>query len=188
MVTTADETIAENVEIWRQHGMDRSTADRHSASSYVDEHYRNTAGNFRITDIQAAIGVEQLSRARDIVQRRRAIAERYCNGLSIISGLQLPVEPVYARTNYQSFIVRLSDSKLVSNFRNSLRVRGVDTRPGIMNAHLEAPYRDIWPRGSFPESEAAQAQSVTLPLFPSMGTNLSDRVIDAVVETMRGFG
>jgi dTDP-4-amino-4,6-dideoxygalactose transaminase len=180
MITTADAAIHEKIRMWRQHGMDLSTDERHGTSEAKQETYVNTAGNFRMTDLQAAVGIEQLARLDEIIRRRRAIAECYIEGMTGISGLTPPRDPEYARSNHQSFIVRLDDPEQVSFFRKSLLDKGIDTRPGIMCAHLEPPYRGAWPASCLPKSEAATASTVILPLYPMMEDAIVERVIDAV--------
>jgi dTDP-4-amino-4,6-dideoxygalactose transaminase len=140
-----------------------------------------------MTDLQAAVGIEQLVRLDEIIRRRRTIAGRYIEGLAGVRGLTLPMDPDYARSNHQSFIVRLDDPEQVSFFRKSLFDQGIDTRPGIMCAHREPPYRDIWPQSCLPESEAATASSVILPLYPTMEDDIVEKVIEGVRSVIVGM-
>lgn len=180
MVTTADPDVDHKVRMWRQHGMDLSPAERHARTEFSKEVYQNTTGNHRMTDIQAALGIRQLERLSEIVRRRREIAARYLDGMAGLNGLYLPMEPDFARTNYQSFVIQLADPGAVPGVRRFLKDRGIDTRPGIMCAHREPPYRESWPDGSLPESERAERAGIILPLFPTMSDEAVERVIKGI--------
>jgi dTDP-4-amino-4,6-dideoxygalactose transaminase len=121
-----------------------------------------------MTDIQAAIGIEQLKRLPEIVKKRRSLATVYSKALSKIPGLDLTVEPDYGRTNWQSYMVRLSDSAGQKNVIRTLKENGVSARRGIMCAHLESPYSGSWPAGLLPHSENALNNDIILPLYPGM--------------------
>jgi perosamine synthetase len=185
IVTTADARLDGNMRVWRQHGMDRSPADRESGAPSDTETYLYTAGNERMTDIQAAIGIEQLGRLSGIVEKRRKIAAFYKERLSARDDLSTPVEPDYARTNFQSFVITLTDPDQTTKVMNALRDKGVDSRPGIMCAHLEPPYQAAWPEGSLPHSEEARRAGIILPLFPNMDADMPNRVMDALEAALR---
>ena len=112
--------------------------------------------NYRLTDIQAAIGIEQLKKIPAIIKRRRELAQIYQEKLSRVPWLGIPKEPAYARSNWQSFCLRVKDNAPLS--RNALMQKlldqGISTRAGIMNAHEEKPYRSA--KLAFPESESAR--------------------------------
>jgi dTDP-4-amino-4,6-dideoxygalactose transaminase len=134
-----------------------------------------------MTDIQAAIGIEQLKRLGGILQDRLALAERYGRALENHPWLQAPYVPEWAVPNYQSYAVTLTQQAPIS--RNEVMQRlldaGVSTRRGIMLAHREAPYARR-PRGFLGQSETASDHSLLLPLYPQMTTGEQDRVIDAL--------
>ncbi len=165
MLTTNDQALDAKFRLWRQHGMSVSDAVRHSSDQVVFEEYLTTGYNYRITDIQAAIGIEQLKKLEAILAERRALAVRYRQMLGDVPGLVLPQEPRYAKTNWQSYPVRLRGGhglrqKAVMQF---LQDSGIAVRRGIMNAHQEPPYTGgQW---SLPESEAARDQCLLLPLY-----------------------
>src|SRR5207249_8608878 len=93
----------------RQHGMHVSDVTRHEAERVVFEDYPETGYNYRMTDVQAAIGREQLKRLPEIVSRRRQLAVRYRELLSDVRGLVVPAESDWARSNWQSYCVRLPE-------------------------------------------------------------------------------
>src|SRR5687767_14386994 len=109
MLTTKNADYDATFRLLRQHGMTVSDRVRHGSSKVVFEDHSVLGFNYRMTDIQAAVGREQLKRLPDIVATRRRLAARYMELLGGIAGLRLPEEPSWARSNWQSFSVRLPD-------------------------------------------------------------------------------
>jgi perosamine synthetase len=148
-----------------------------------------------MTDIQAAIGREQLKRLPETLERRRMLAERYAELLSSIPGLGLPEEPHWARSNWQSYCVYLPDTSDQRRVMQAMLDAGVATRRGVMNAHREPAYdRKLWRCGDdgcdcqpgtcarLRHSERAQDRSIVLPLFHQMTESDQDTVIAALRE------
>ena len=179
MLTTADPDLDRKFRLLRQHGMSVSDTVRHSSSTFIQEEYPVLGYNYRMTDIQAAIGREQLTRLSGIVSRRRALAERYRERLANVAGVSLPTEPEWARTNWQSYAVRV-DAGHRRQIMQRMLDAGISTRRGAMNAHREAAYpAGTWrAAGSLQESEAAQDAAVVLPLFHQLTEADQDRVAD----------
>ena len=137
-----------------------------------------------MTDIQAAIGREQLRRLTPIVVRRRALADRYRTGLRGVPGLTLPQEPAWARSNWQSFAVRVSDPMLQRPVMQRLLDQGIATRRGVMNVHREGAYAPgTWREapGGLTSGEQLQDTGIVLPLFHDLSDADQDRVIAAVI-------
>jgi dTDP-4-amino-4,6-dideoxygalactose transaminase len=182
MITTNNPRYAERLRLLRQHCMSVSDTARHGASQVVIEQYLDVGYNYRMTDIQAAVGIEQLKRLDWIVERRRALAARYSARLAALGWLQPPYEPEYATSNYQSYAVRLADDAPLA--RNELMQflldQGIASRRGVMLAHAEPPYAERAAAGSLPHSEAASRQSIILPLYPQMTADEQDQVVDAL--------
>jgi dTDP-4-amino-4,6-dideoxygalactose transaminase len=158
---------------------------RHAASQVLAEYYPVLGFNYRLTDIQAAIGREQLKRLPDIVARRRALAARYAQNLRDVPGLQLPIEPDWARSNWQTYAVRV-DAMRQRAIMQTLLDAGIATRRGVMNAHLEAAYpSNTWRgAGTLDQSEAAQQSAIALPLFHDLTEADQDRVIACLREAV----
>jgi perosamine synthetase len=193
MLTTADAEIDRKFRLLRQHGMSVPDTVRHSSREVVFESYPELGFNYRLTDIQAAIGREQLKRLPEAISQRRQLAARYRQLLADIPGLILPAEPDWARANWQSYCVRLSQNLNQREVMQAMLDEGIATRRGIMCAHLEPAYRDptTWrcalpgcrPGGSCPhlaESERAQREGVILPLFSQMTEEQQNRVASAL--------
>jgi dTDP-4-amino-4,6-dideoxygalactose transaminase len=187
MLTTADPALDRKFRLLRHHGMNVSDTVRHTASQVIQEEYPLLGYNYRMTDIQAAIGREQLKRLPAIVSRRRALAARYHDGLADLDGLDVPAEPEWARTNWQSYAVRV-DASRQCQIMQALLDAGIATRRGAMNAHREAAYPpDTWRSpGPLRRSEEAQDSAIVLPLFHQLTESDQDRVIDEVRRVVGG--
>jgi perosamine synthetase len=179
MLTTRDPALDAKFRLLRQHAMSVPDTARHAAKSVIFEEYPEVGFNYRMTDIQAAVGAIQLRRLPGILARRVELAERYTRALADIPGLVPPHVPDYARTNYQSYAVRVRSEFPLTRDRlmQTLLDRGIGTRRGIMNAHQEAAYAAGGPY-HLPASEAARDTAVLLPLFHSMTDADQDYVIE----------
>ncbi len=182
MITTANADWDAKFRLLRQHGMSVPDTVRHGSREVIFESYPILGYNYRMTDIQAAVGREQLKRLPDVVQARRRLAQRYRDLLSDIPGLGLPVEPDYARTNWQSFCVRLPAHCDQRTVMQRLLDQGIATRRGIMCSHREPAYGASAPRHPLPHSEAAQDRCIILPLYPQMTAEEQARVAVALRE------
>jgi len=184
MIITPDPDLAARLRRLREHGMDASAAARHAAHQPVIEHYLEVGYNYRMTDVQAAIGLVQLRRLGDIVTQRRQLAQRYQRLLGQIPGLAMIADPDYGSTNFQSFWVVLPDEFAVT--RNELLQRladaGVSARRGIMAAHLEPAYADRGHGLHLPVTERLSSSSLILPLFHQLTQDEQDQVISVVFD------
>jgi dTDP-4-amino-4,6-dideoxygalactose transaminase len=180
MLTTNNPEYDAQFRLLRQHGMSVSDRVRHSANQVIFEEHAVVGYNYRMTDVQAAIGREQLKRLPEIMAARRRIGTRYLALMADIPGLTMPQEPEWAHTNWQSFWVRLPEHCDQRGVMQSMLDRGVATRRGIMCSHREKPYAR---EGGYnlPESERAQDRNIILPLYPQM----TDEEQDYVVEMLR---
>jgi perosamine synthetase len=195
MITTSNPEWDAALRQWRQHGMSVPDTTRHAAREVIFESYPTVGYNFRLTDIQAAVGREQLKRLPGFLERRRHLARRYLDALAGVPGLVLPVEPSWARTNWQSFCVRLPDQLDQKDVMQRLLDLGIASRRGVMCAHREAAYPPgTWtcepstgtcpcgPGGcrSLRESEKAQDRGIILPLYHQMTQADQDRIVAAL--------
>ena len=185
MVTTSDQDWAARLRRLREHGMSVSAADRHASGSVRLEEYDEVGFNFRMTDMQAAVGLIQLAKLPEVIARRRELAQRYHKTLAEIDGLTWVDDPEYGTTNYQSFWVVLPESYqgTVIDVLSALVQRGISARRGIMAAHLEPAYRDA--RVDLPVTEHLTSRSLVLPLFHQMTEQEQDQVVTALGEILR---
>ena len=168
MITTARPDWDRRLRLLRQHAMSVPDRVRHASSQVVFESYDSVGYNYRLTDIQAAVGREQLRRLPEIVARRRELAGRYAELLGDLEGLGLPLEPAWARTNWQSYCVRLPAHCDQRAAMQLMLERGIGTRRGIMCSHREPAYASLPPREPLPRSEQAQDRCILLPLYSDM--------------------
>jgi perosamine synthetase len=168
MLTTANPDWDKRFRLLRQHAMSVPDTVRHGASQVIFESYPELGYNYRMTDIQAAVGREQLKRLPEIVARRRFRAERYRALLAEAPGIGMPLEPSWARSNWQSFCVRLPAKCDQRTVMQSLLDQGISARRGIMCSHREDAYRDFPQRQPLPHSEQAQEHCILLPLYHQM--------------------
>ncbi|GAA2025085.1 DegT/DnrJ/EryC1/StrS family aminotransferase [Catenulispora yoronensis] len=186
MVTTDDPEWATRMRRLREHGMNVSAADRHASAKPVLEAYLETGFNYRMTDIQAAVGLVQLTKLAATITERRELAARYQRELAGVPGLVPVADPGYGETNYQSFWVRLTEAFPVSRdeLLDRLSEAGVSARRGIMAAHLEPAYADVQ-APALPATEALSLNSLILPVFHGMTAGQQDRVL-AVLKAAAG--
>ena len=181
MLVTTNEEWAERSRRLREHGMNLSAATRHASSSVVLEGYDEVGFNYRMTDVQAAIGLVQLTRLDEIVARRRELADSYREQLSDLPLAGMIADPEYGRTNYQSCWIELGDDFPIGRdeLLQALLDRGVSARRGIMASHLEPAYADC-EHGPLPVTERLTRTSLILPLFHEMTAHEHERVVAAV--------
>ncbi len=182
MLTTSSSEFDRKFRLWRQHGMSVTDAVRHGSQQVIFEDYDELGYNYRMTDLQAAIGREQLRRLPELVRERRELVEAYREKLSSI-GLSLPIEPSWARSNWQSFCVGLPLRIQQRAVMQTLLDQGISTRRGIMNIHLEKAYSSqnshrVATRLS--RSISAQEKTIILPLFSRMTDVELSRVAEAL--------
>jgi dTDP-4-amino-4,6-dideoxygalactose transaminase len=158
---------------------------RHGSPEVIFEDYPLLGYNYRMTDIQAAIGRKQLERLPGLIARRRALADRYVELLGNIEGLRLPYEPEWGRSNWQSYCVRLPPRLDQRSVMQRLLDQGISTRRGIMCAHREAPYANRKRVHDLSKSELAQDQCILLPLYTQMSEDDQVRVADALRRELR---
>jgi dTDP-4-amino-4,6-dideoxygalactose transaminase len=187
MLTTDDPARATRLRRLREHGMSVSASDRHATGQVAPEEYLETGFNFRMTDVQAAIGLVQLSRLDGMVARRRELAARYQEALADVPGLRTVRDPAWGTTNYQSFWVLLPDDAPISrnDLLGVLAAAGISARRGIMAAHLEPAYAGH-PHQPLPTTEYLTARSLILPLYHDLAPSEQDQVVDAVRTALLG--
>jgi dTDP-4-amino-4,6-dideoxygalactose transaminase len=183
MLTTNDAAVDARFKLLRQHGMSVNDRVRHSANEVIFEEHSVIGFNYRMTDIQAAVGREQLRRMPEIIARRRGLADRYTSLLAGLDGVEPPHEPEWARSNWQSYTVKLPDGVDQRSVMQGLLDRGVASRRGIMCSHREVPYGGV-DRADLSVSEWAQDRHIILPLFPTMADDDVDHVVTTLAEVV----
>lgn len=183
MLTTNDPQLALRARRLREHGMSISAAERHASTLPPAEQYLERGFNYRMTDLQAAIGLVQLDRLPEMVRRRRTVAAAYREAFADLPGLRCVADPPHGTSNFQSFWVQvgadfaLSRDELLAH----LATRDISARRGIMAAHRQPAYAGH-PHVPLPVTERLTDQTLILPLFHHITDAEVHRVIDAVRE------
>lgn len=184
MIATADPALAVRLRRLRQHAMTVSDVARHKSAQVTIESYEEVGYNYRMTDLQAAIGIVQLQRLDGMLARRRALALGYSSHLSSFPWLAPPLEPDGCRHSFQSFMVRLGNDAPITRDKlmQELLNRGVSSRRGVMAMHREPPYRIGKWDSLLPVTAAVADTTMILPLFHEMTEEDQDYVIDCLEE------
>lgn len=174
MVLAQDQALAEKLRLLRTHGIDREKAKTEGGWYYeqVDLGY-----NYRLTDLQAALGASQLARLDAFLARRRALAARYDR---LLEGLPLtrPWQHPEASSSWHLYVVQVDNRRKVYD---ALRAANIGVNVHYLPVHLHPHYRKLgFKPGDFPRAEAYYARALTLPLFPGMTDADQDRVAAAL--------
>ena len=179
MITTNNEAYYNRLKLLRQHGMSVNDRTRHESSKIIFEDHLEVGYNYRLTDIQASVGIQQLEKIDWIVGKRRKIASKYHKAFKQIPFLQLPLEKKGYSSNYQSYSIYLKDDCPVS--RNEIMQKmldaGISTRRGVMTTHRQTAYKEECAGLSLPVSEKACDRSIILPLYVPMQNEDIEKVI-----------
>lgn len=180
MLLLSDREAADRARRLREHGMSMSADARHNSREVIVETYDEVGFNYRMTDVQAAIGLVQLARLDAIITRRRDLAGTYKGLLEDIPGISMISDPPYGLSNFQSFWIDLPDGFPCSRdeLLRALAEAGVSARRGIMAAHLEPAYRGE--QQALPVTERATRHSLILPMFHEMSTEDQYHVANVV--------
>jgi len=184
MVITRDSALARKVRMMRDHGARTSDHERHRKGVMRMPEYPISGFNSRMTDLQGALGVIQIRRARAMLTRRDQIARRYLARLQGTHGLVLPSIPGGCGHSWQSFVVRIPSGRRARNaVAELLKRKGISTRPGTHALPWLGAFRGLGPeeRAACPNAREAEATSLSLPLF----VGLSDRQVDLVASALR---
>jgi len=186
MITTDREDLAIAWRLLRQHGMSTNDYQRHKSQQVVSENYIVLGYNYRMTDIQASIGLPQLRRLDELIKERRYLAHVYNEALRDVNGIHVFKEPEDVLWNYQTYLIRLEHE--ADDLRNRLMQKlfdeGIPTRRGIMSIHREPCYQEEYGLQSFAKSERSSDQCICLPLYPGMHADevrwVVERIKDAI--------
>ena len=182
MITTDDPEAAAWLSRIRSHGASTSDLQRHRSKTVAFEEYRELGYNYRMTDIQAAIGIVQLRKLDSILAERRRLAARYAKLLGCYEWLEVPFEPHASFHTYQSYCIRLRSETMREAIMTDLAGLGISTRRGVMAIHLEPFYRELYPDVSLPITELCSAETLLLPLFPGLTDEEQELVADSLIK------
>jgi perosamine synthetase len=180
MVLTDDPDMARRGRELRAHGMSVSDLARHTATRVIIEEYPAIGYNYRMSDLHAAVGVQQMKKLDDLLASRRAVAARYHEGLRDLEWLELPASPPERPHTYQSFMVQLRPGapKTRDDVMQELLEAGIPSRRGVMAIHLEPCYRGRGRSAPLPVTERAVQDTLLLPIYAHMAETEQGLVID----------
>jgi UDP-4-amino-4,6-dideoxy-N-acetyl-beta-L-altrosamine transaminase len=201
LALTNDGELAERMKMLRSHGITRDPArlsvsertpenapasERHYASWYYEQ--RMLGFNYRMTDIQAALGTSQLERLSEYVERRNALARRYDEALRAMP-LRLPTVLAENVSAFHLYVVRLANGALARESHrqvfDKLRQRGIGVNLHYMPVHLQPYYRALgFSPGQYPEAEAHGKTAITLPLYAALTEQQQDEVVSALMDIL----
>lgn len=175
MLTTNDTSLAEKARILKDHGMSKEVRYWHSVVGY----------NYRMTNIQAAIGLAQLERADGIMGRKLEIAQLYHAKLADCPGIIRHPQMDWAKNIYWMYSILVTDESVLSRdeLMVALRKQGIDTRPFFIPMHQLPPYKE---EGDWPVADALSRQGINLPSYPTLANTEIDRICETIRELCRG--
>lgn len=187
MVLTNHEDWYEQLKIFRHHGIVKKPE---QGGWYYE--IEKPGNNYRITDLQCALGLSQLKKLDQFIARRREIVARYNKGFNGMEELITPQEALYARSSYHIYVVQLQLDKFQVGRReifNALRAKGIGVQVHYMPLHLHPYYARTfgYKKGDFPRAEAYYERALTLPLFPKMSDQDVERVISTFKEVIKQY-
>lgn len=200
MITTNNSEYDAQFRRWRCHGMSMSSDARHGAKTVEFEEYVELGYNYRLTDIQAAVGRAQLKKLPEIVRKRQELAARYHRLLKGMDEIQLPVEPPWARANWQSYCILLPQRLDQLAVMQRMLDAGVATRRGVHTSHMEKAYQiEPWKCAGdrrtcgcaplrcrcLPESERGRLWGLLLPIHYHLSDAEQERVCRALADVLK---
>jgi perosamine synthetase len=178
-ITTNRPDLCEQLKQLRNHGIIRDRAKlAHPEEPWYYE-IREPGFNYRLSDLQCALGVSQLRKLDGWVERRRELAARYDRRLGALEGVRLPVQRENTRSSYHLYVVQVPQRAKVFKL---LHEQGVKVQVHYPPVHLHPLYRERFGfrRGDFPRTEAYYESAMSLPLFPQMSDGDVEYVVDAL--------
>jgi dTDP-4-amino-4,6-dideoxygalactose transaminase len=185
MVTTDDPELAARVSMLRNQGLDANAWNRYAAGGSPFYTIVTPGFNYRMTDMQAALGLGQLRRLSQFNARRAELATAYTRRLEGLDGIETPALRPDVTMSWHLYVVRVSGLKIGRDeVINQLRGRGIGTAVHFLPVHMHPYYRETfgYSEGDYPVAEGEFEKLISLPLFPLMTEADVDRVCDALEE------
>jgi dTDP-4-amino-4,6-dideoxygalactose transaminase len=184
MISTSNKKFYDRLKLLRQHAMSVNDRVRHESHKIIFEDHIEIGYNYRMTDIQASVGIEQLNKLDLIINKRRKIAKSYINALKKIKYLKLPEEKDGYVSNYQSFSIYLNEETPIhrNELMQYLLDNGISSRRGIMTCHQESAYIDR--KDKLPISENLRDNSIIIPLYYQMKEKEIKHIIGTILKIL----
>lgn len=186
-ILTDNKSYADRLHILRNHGASLTARDKHTGKAAAKEDYEVLGYNYRMTDIQAAVGIAQMLKLPAILKKRNYLAKNYNDAFKNIGYVHVPYIPEYATPNYQSYILRIDDGAPVSrdDIVRELLKYGISARRGNTAIHTQTLYKNMGPGPDLENTERAASHTIALPLYFDMTIKEQDFIIDTLVSIIR---
>ena len=186
MITTDDPDLAARARLLTSHGATVSETKKHAATGFLPPSYPLFGYNYRLSDILAAVGLAQMKRLTDILDRRTELANRYHQAFRDHERIITPHIPEWTTPNYQTYQIRLAgaDKQTRDHLVDVLRGRGIMATPGVADIHRQKIYAEKYGPLRFPQAELAADTTIILPLFPQMSNTDLDRCAEVLVSLL----
>lgn len=178
MITTNSKALYEKLLLLRTHGITKSPAQmqEHHGGWYYE--MQQLGYNYRLTDMQAALGISQLQRAEENLEKRKAIAQKYDAQLSHLPGITIPKIEAHVKHAYHLYVIQTSRRKALYDY---LRAHHIFAQVHYIPVHLQPYYRQLgWKKGDFPVAEKYYQHCLSLPMYPSLTAEEQAYVIDKI--------
>ena len=189
MVTTSDDDLAVRLKRFRNHGIDADARTRAARGSWFYD-VVETGMNYRLTDVQCALGLSQLKKLPAWLSRRREIAAAYTCRLANVSEVETPFVPADRESAWHIYPLRLRIDRLNADRAQifaALRAENIGVNVHYIPVHLHTAYEGPSARGRFPVAEDAYDRLVTLPLWPGMTDDDVNDVVEAVTRVVHAY-
>jgi perosamine synthetase len=186
LIATDDADLAQRARVLRATGASSSDLERHRAKGTLVQQYADVGYNYRMTDLQAAIGVVQLRKLDAMVEERTAQAQHYDRLFRDMDEIEPPFVPAHSTHAYSSYLIRLRANCPLrrDELLKQLASAGISCRVGIQPLHHEPFYREQWGRTVLPHTEEAAANTLFLPIFPGLRSGQQDQVASAIANAI----
>lgn len=189
---TGPREVLDEARLWTLHGMTRDAWDRYADDGSWFYEVVRPGFKYNMTDLQAALGLVQLSRIDELTKRHRAIAAAYSEGFADLDAIELPAERATVEHSWHLYVIRLEVDLLSIDRRRfiaELGARGVSTSVHFIPVHLHPYYRDRYSFApeDFPVASREYERMISLPLYPAMTDAQVTHVIDSVTEVVSAY-
>ena len=183
-VLTSNRQLHESIVRFRSHGIERDHSKMRRDDGPWSQEMHDLGFNYRITDMQAALGISQLRKLDKFIRRRQSIAARYDASLADVPGLHLPGRRPDSEPVWHLYVVRVTETRQRRAFFEGLRAQGLGVQVHYLPVYRHPFYEDLgYQAGLCPAAEDFYARAISLPIFPAMADSDVDRVIETVRHT-----
>lgn len=183
LLVTTHKDWAHTARLMRAHGANISVAARNASKKVILEEFPLVGYNYRMSDIHAALGISQFKKMNTIMARRQEIAAIYNDAFNNHPIIIPPFVPNQYHHTFQTYQVRLRGySEKRTNIMQAMLDQDIVIRQGIPSAHVQPPYKNMYPQLSLPVTELASAETICLPVFTTMTDQEVHTVIDAILK------